>query len=140
MLDAGKLVPAKEHQADKCRFEEERHQSLDGQWRAEDVADVVGVVRPIGSELELHRQSGRDAQHEIDAEDHAPEAGDIPPDLALGHHIDALHDDKEEGEPQRQGHEEKMVHRRQRKLEPRQFDNAEIHRILLFPRRHLRAF
>ena len=114
----GEPVPAKEHQADEGRLQEERHQAFDGQRRAEDVSDIVGVVRPVGSELEFHSQAGGDAEHEIDAEDRPPEPGDRPPDRATGHDIDALHDDQQERKSQRQRHEEKMVHRRQGELQP----------------------
>ena len=105
----GQLLPAEEHQADEGGFQEEGHQALDGQWRAENVADVVGVVGPVGSELELHGQAGRDAKHEVDAEDGRPEPGNRPPDRAAGHHIDAFHDDQQEGQTQRQGHEQEVV-------------------------------
>ncbi|MNJ37901.1 hypothetical protein D3C77_327370 [compost metagenome] len=103
------LVPAEEHQADEGRLEEEGHQALDRQRRPEDVPDVVGVVAPVHAELEFHGQAGRDAQHEVDAEDRAPEAGDGPPDRPTGHHIDALHDDQHEGKAQGEGHEQKVV-------------------------------
>ncbi len=61
VLHLGEPVPAEEEQADEGGLEEERHQPLDGQRRAEDVADVVAVVGPVGTELEFHGQSGGDA-------------------------------------------------------------------------------
>jgi hypothetical protein len=50
----GELVPAEEEQADEGGFQEEGHQPLDGQRRAEDVAHVVAVVAPVHAELEFH--------------------------------------------------------------------------------------
>ena len=41
---ARQLVPAEDPQAEERRLEEEREQPLDGQRRAEDVADEPGVV------------------------------------------------------------------------------------------------
>jgi hypothetical protein len=61
-------LPAEKEQADERRLEKERHQPFDRQWRAEDVADVMRVVGPVRAELELHRDAGRDAHREIDAE------------------------------------------------------------------------
>ncbi|MNR29277.1 hypothetical protein D3C85_1466550 [compost metagenome] len=69
----------------------------------------MGVVGPVHAELEFHGQAGGHAQDEVDAEQHAPEAGDGPPDGPARHHIDALHDDQHEGEAQREGHEQKVV-------------------------------
>ncbi len=103
------LVPAEEHQADEGSLQEEGHQALDRQRRPEDVPDVVGIVAPVHAELEFHRQAGGHAQHEVDAENHAPETGDRPPDRPAGHHIDALHDDQHEGEAQCEGHKQKVV-------------------------------
>src|SRR3974390_3358555 len=32
-------------------------------------------MRPVGAELEFHRNAGHDAEHEVNAEDSSPEAG-----------------------------------------------------------------
>ena len=119
MLHLGEPVPAEEEQADEGGFEEERHQPLDGQRRAEDVADVVAVVGPVGTELEFHGQSGGDAQRKVDAEQLAPELGHVLVDLLAGHDIDRLHDGQQERQPQGQRHEEKVVHSRHGELQTR---------------------
>ena len=112
-------VPAEEEQPDQRRFQEEGHQALDRQRRAEHIAHIVGVVGPVHAELELHRDAGGDAEREIDAEQRAPEFRHVLPDLTAGHHIDALHDGEHEGEAERQGHEQEMVHGCQRELPAR---------------------
>jgi hypothetical protein len=76
------LVPAEEEQPDEGRLEEEGHQPFDRQRRAEDVADIVAVVAPVHAELEFHGDAGGDAEHEVDAEQRAPELRHLPPDRA----------------------------------------------------------
>ena len=93
---AAQPVPAEEEQADERAFEEEGHQALDGERHAEDVADVVRVVRPVRAELELHRDAGGDAHREIDAEQDSPEARHVAPDRPPGHDVDAFHDRHED--------------------------------------------
>ncbi|MDR6354202.1 hypothetical protein Q3H58_000873 [Pseudomonas psychrotolerans] len=111
VLALGEPIPAEEEQADQGRFKEEGHQALDGQGCAEDVADIVGVVGPVGTELELHGQAGGDAQGEVDAEQLAPELGHVLVDLFAGHHIDRLHDPQDHHQPQGQGHEDEVIQR-----------------------------
>ena len=48
-----------------------------------------------------------------------------PPDLAAGHDIDALHDAEQNGQPERERHEQEMVHRGQAELQPRKLDDVE---------------
>ncbi len=119
VLHLAEPVPAEEEQTDKGGFEEERHQPLDGQGRAEDVTDIVAVIGPVGAELELHGQAGGDAQGEVDAEQLAPELGHVLVDLLAGHDIDRFHDRQQERQPQGQRHEEKVVHSRHGELQTR---------------------
>src|SRR5690606_2754449 len=42
------------------------------------------------------------------------------------HDVDALHDGHHEGQPEREGDEEEVVHRGQRELQPRQFYDCRI--------------
>ena len=46
---------------------------------------------------------------------------------AAGHHIDALHDDQHEGQAERQRHEQEVIERGQRELQPRKVDDTGIH-------------
>jgi hypothetical protein len=126
VLDPRDAVPAHEEYADQRGFEEERHQAFDRQRRAEDVADVMRVVRPVHAELEFHRHPGGHAHREIDAEQHTPELHHALPHLASRHHVDAFHDRQHPHQPQRQRHEQEVVERRQRKLQARQGDDIGI--------------
>ncbi|MNI38998.1 hypothetical protein D3C73_931640 [compost metagenome] len=105
MLDRAQALPAEEEQADEGRFQEERHQTFDGQRRTEDVTHVVAVVRPVHAELELHHQAGGHADGEVDAEQGAPEQGHLPPDLLAGHDVHAFHDGHHEGQAKRERYE-----------------------------------
>ena len=100
MLHLGEAIPAEEEQADKGRFEEERHQPFDGQRRAEDVADIVAVIGPVGAELELHGQAGGHAQGKVDAEQLAPELDHVLVDLFAGDDIHRLHDRQDKRQPE----------------------------------------
>jgi hypothetical protein len=126
MLDARKLVPAEKEEANERRFEEERHQSFDCERRAEDIADVMRVVGPVRAELEFHRDAGRDAHCEIDAEQNAPELRHAFPDFAPGHHIDRFHDREHPRKTERQRHEQEVVERSQRELQTRERDDGFI--------------
>jgi hypothetical protein len=95
VLDSREPLPPEEEQADEGGLEEKRHQAFNGQRHAEDVADIVRVVRPVGAELEFQRKTGGDAHCKVDAEQLAPELGHVLVDLLAGHHIDRLHDDEQ---------------------------------------------
>ena len=120
MAELAHAIPAEEEQADEGRFQEERHQAFDRQRRAEDVADIMRVVGPVGAELEFHGDAGGDAHGEVDAEQLAPEPRHVAPDLAAGHHVDALHDGEQERQPERQRHEQEVIKSRHRELKSRQ--------------------
>ena len=77
----------------------------------------MAVVGPVGAELELHGQSGGNAEGEIDTEQLAPELGHVFVDLLAGHDVDRLHDGQQEGQPQGQRHEKKVIHRRHGELQ-----------------------
>jgi hypothetical protein len=101
-------------------IEEESHQALNGQRRTKDVAHVVRVIGPVGTELEFKGDASGHAQRKVDAEELAPKAGHVLPDHLAGHHVDALHDHQKPHHAQRQGHKKKVVHRRRGKLQPRE--------------------
>ena len=119
MLASAEPIPAKEEQANEGAFEEKRHQSFDRERHAEDVAHVVRVVRPVRAELKLHRDAGRHAHGEIDAEQDSPEARHVTPDRATGHDVDAFHDRNENRQAEGQRHEQEVIQRRDRKLQAR---------------------
>ncbi|MNX82808.1 hypothetical protein D3C86_1145500 [compost metagenome] len=116
VLAPGELVPAEEEETDQGGFQEEGHQPLHRQRGAEDVADVVGVVGPVGTELELQGDTSGDPHDEVDAKQLAPEAGDVLVDHLAGHHVGGLGNHQDPGQPQGEGHKQKVEHRRRAEL------------------------
>ena len=96
MLDFTQTIPAEEEQTYKGGFEEECHQTFNGQRRTEDIPYIVGIVRPVSPELELHGQTGCHAQCEVDTKQLAPELGHIFINLFAGKDVDRFHDGQQE--------------------------------------------
>ena len=116
VLAPRELAPAKQHQADHGRFEEERHQAFDGQRRPEDIAHVVRVGRPVGAELELHGQPGSHAEREVDREQLAPEVRHLTVDRSAGDNIHRLDGRQQHAQPERERHEYEVVEHGGREL------------------------
>ncbi len=124
MLTAGELVPAEEEESHQGRLEEEGHQPLHRQRGAENVPHILGVVGPVGAELELQGDACGHPHHEVDAKQLAPETGDVLVDHLAGHHIGRLCDHQDPGQPQREGHKQEVEHGRGAKLQARQADHV----------------
>ena len=129
----GELVPAEKHQANESGLEEERHQPFDGERRPEDIADILGVIGPVRAELELHGDAGRDAQHEVDAEQVGPEFRNSLPDFLSCHDVCAFGDHEDHRKAQRQWNEQEVIERCERELPAGQIGNQKIrcHRNLV---------
>ena len=82
---------------------------------------VMGVA--TGLTLEFHSETGGDPHCEVDAEQLAPELRHVAVDLLSRHHINGLHDDQYPRQSQRQWHEQEVIERGDRELQPRQFDD-----------------
>ena len=121
-----KPVPTEEEEADECRLEKERHQPFDRERGSEDISHVMGVVGPVHAELEFHGDAGRDTEREIDAEQQAPKLRHLAPNGPPGHDVDGLHHGDENGEAEREGDEQKVIHRRERELQSRKLDQQGI--------------
>ena len=104
-------IPAEYPHAEERRLEEEGEQCLHRQRRAEDVADVRGVHRPVHAELELLHDAGHHAHRDVDHEDPPPEHGHAPPRRVLGAHVDGLHRRDEDREAERQRDEDVVIQR-----------------------------
>src|SRR5437764_1398771 len=104
--------------AEKGRFKEEGHQAFDGERCAENVADIMGVVGPVGAELKFHGNAGGHAHRKINSEQLAPKTCGIAPNLPPGHDVSAFHDCQQERQAERQRNEQKMIERRDGKLQP----------------------
>ena len=101
MLDFTQTIPTEEEQTYKGRFEEEGHQTFDGQRRTENIAHVVGIVRPVSPELELHGQTGSHTQRKVDTKQLAPELGHIFINLFAGKDVNRFHDCQQERHTER---------------------------------------
>ena len=115
----GDLAPAEEHHHEERRLQEEGYDTLDGERRTEDVADEVGVIGPIGTELKLEDKTGSDTDGKVDPEDLLPKLGRLAPEVLLRPEILRLSDCHHQAHAQRQRDKEPVVHRRHGKHDPR---------------------
>ena len=113
-----KTLPAKEKEPDEGRFQEECHKAFNGKRGAENVADIVRVVGAVCAKLEFHRDTGSNPQREIDAKKFAPEFCHVFVDFFSGYHVAGFHDDQHERKPERERHENEVIHGGQCKLPP----------------------
>src|SRR5205823_12066222 len=63
---------APDQRADKRALQEEGEHAFHRQRLSDDATVVFGKVRPVRSELKLHRNAGDDADREIESEDLGP--------------------------------------------------------------------
>ena len=124
----GQAVPAEDPQAEEGRFHEEGEKRLEGQWSAEDVADVAGVLRPVHAELELLHDAGGHAECEVDQQDLAEELGGDAPLLVAGAHVVGLHERHERGQADRERDEDEVVDGRDAELPSSQVERVQCHR------------
>ena len=106
MADAAEQFLAVEQEAEESALEEEGVEALHGEGLADDGAGVAGEARPVGAELELHRDAGDDAKSEVDGEDAGPEAGAIVVVFVFLDQRHGLEDEDQEAEPQGELHEQ----------------------------------
>ena len=102
------LLPAEVPDGDEGGLEEEGHRGFNGEERAEDVADELGVARPVGAELEFERNAGHDAEREVDEKELAPELGVFQPDFVAGLHVPRLHPGDHERQAEGEGDEDEV--------------------------------
>ena len=104
----GKPFPAQGPGADKGRFQKKGDRGFYREEGAENVSDIARVSGPVGPELEFQGKAGDHSDDEVEEEEPAPEPGHLLVLLLLRPEIGGLHDGKEDGETEGQGHEEKM--------------------------------
>jgi len=144
MASLGEPVPAEEEQAHHGGFQEKGGQAFNGQGGAENIPHVMGVIGPVGAELEFHGDARGDPQGEIDAVELAPEFGHVPVNGLAAYHIGNFHNHQQPGQPQGQGHEKKVIERCCRELSPRQINHVWINheepplQSLVLKAKHLR--
>ena len=123
---ARKLLPAEDPDADQRGLQEKGRGGFDGQQRAEDVAHVGRVPRPVGAELELQRDAGDDPHGKVDQEKLAPELGHLEVGFVAGARVLSLHDRDQHRQPQRQRDEEKVENRGRGELQPRKQQDVHL--------------
>jgi hypothetical protein len=122
--DGGQEVPAlaepplAAHQhGEKAGLEEEREDALHRQRLADDSAGLRCEPRPVGAELELHRDAGHDSHRERQAEDPDPDARRVVPRRPAGSERHRLENDDEERQPHGELGEEVVEGERETELE-----------------------
>ena len=118
-------VPAEDPEAEERRLEHERGEPLHRERRAEDVADELGVDRPVHPELELLHKAGRDPDREVDEHQRPEEARQAQPALVARPVPQRLHDRDERREAERERNEQEVVQRRHRELHAREIDSRD---------------
>jgi hypothetical protein len=86
----GHLVPAEQEHAEEGRFEEKGRHHLVGQQWPDEVGGCIGVVAPVGAELERHHDAGHDAHAEHDGENLDPELREAEVDRVFGLEVEAF--------------------------------------------------
>src|SRR4051812_30221978 len=66
-----------EEQPKECRLEEEREHAFHRQRLPDHATSRSRKMRPIGAELEFHRNPSHDSQHKVDSEYLRPEPGGL---------------------------------------------------------------
>ena len=120
-------VPAEDEDGEEARFEEEGEDSFGRESGAEDVADEAGIDGPVGAELELHDDSGRDADGEGNGEEFDPELGEAVPVGIACLEPDGLEDDEEHSHPDGKGRKEVVHHNGEGELDSGEKDDVEFH-------------
>ena len=88
------LVPAKEQDGQKTRFEKESENPLRRQRAAKNIADKTGIGRPVRAKLKFHHDAGGDTERKSQREDLGPEPGHLVIKLVAGPDPKSLHDDQ----------------------------------------------
>ena len=121
----GEAAPSEDPQSQERGFEEERKQGLDCQGCAEDVADEARVLGPVHAELELLDDAGGNAESEVNQKELAEESGCLQPVFLAGAVPRGLHDGDQQGQADRQRHEDEVVDGCDAELPPSDRDRVE---------------
>src|SRR5262249_21436296 len=102
--------------ADKRALEKESEHALHGERLSDHAACVFGKVRPVRSELELHRNSGDDADREIKSENLGPKSNSLIVFFVTGPERAPFPVNDEPRQPHRQLREQVVINQREPKL------------------------
>ena len=97
-------------------FQKESHQGFDGQRRAENVANVARIFRPVHAKLEFLDDARDNADGEVDQKQLAPELGQHAPGFIPGLVVSCLKISDKPPQSQGERDEQKVVHSRQTEL------------------------
>src|SRR5262249_28905385 len=104
--------------ADKSALEKESEHALHGERLSDHAACVFGKVRPVRSELELHRNSGDDADREIKSKDFGPKPNGLIVFLVAGPKRAPFPVNNEPRQPHRELREQVVINEREPELQP----------------------
>ena len=115
---AAQPVPAEVPDSDEGGFEEKGHRGLNGEQRAEDVAHILRIARPVGAELEFKGDARDDAQGEINEEEAPPEFHLPFPEFVPGGGVARFHPDEDDGKAESERHKDEMEEDGHGELQP----------------------
>ena len=119
METAADFIPSEEHHSHEGGLHEEGYDALDGERRAEDVADEPRIVAPVGSELELKDNSRRHTHGEIDSEELLPKTCGGLPERFTRSVITGFHNSHNQCQSQSERHKEPVIDCGKCELRPR---------------------
>jgi hypothetical protein len=116
-----------QHDSQENRLEEEGRQHLVGEQRPGDISDRFHEARPVGAELEAHRDAGDDAQSEGEREHLHPEEIGAHPGVVAGAVVAELEEQQHPAERDGDGGEKDVEGDVRAELDARENERIEIH-------------
>src|SRR6266581_5443651 len=107
---------APDQRTNERALQEEREHAFHRQRLSDHAAGVFGKIRPVRSELELHRNAGDDADREIESEDLGPKPDSLIVFFVTGPERAPFPVNQEPREPHRELREQVMVNDRESEL------------------------
>src|SRR5579875_3207818 len=121
----------KEKEAQESRFQEESEGTFHCQRLRDDAARVRRKERPVGAELEFHRNACDYPKNKRDSKNLAPEMHSSIVAFILAHQVQYFEDDQQQCQPHRELWEQVMVAYRKGELDARQYRRY-AHILFLF--------
>ena len=111
-------LPAERPHRKEGGLKEEGGRGFDGQQRAEDVAHIFRVARPVGPELEFEGDPGYDAEDEVDEEQLSPKLDHSFVHFIARADVERLHDGEKNHESEGQRDKDEVEKDGHGKLQP----------------------
>ena len=77
MDSSGNPFTPEQVEPEKSRFEEKSDDSFRCQRRPEDITHITGILRPVGTKLEFHNDTGSYTQSESECQNAREEVGNL---------------------------------------------------------------